>query len=140
MLTIDDALAGITSATYRRWIEHDTPNGNWSRRRFQETVTTLNRNQIRYVVNKKHPSEKRRHPTRSAHDTGFIRASHALSHHERSQMSPAPPQSLKMLYSEPGEACGHVRASESTPPHRRKAPRQWQNTTNRALTESDRQP
>ena len=70
---------------------------------------------------------RERHPTRSAHDTGFIRASRALSHHERSQMPPAPPQSLKMLYSEPGEACGHVRASESTPPHRRKAPHQAHN-------------
>lgn len=61
MLTIDDALADITSVTYRRWIEHDTPSGAWSRRRFQETVTTLNRDQVRYVVNKAHPSERRIH-------------------------------------------------------------------------------
>lgn len=61
MRTIDEALENITGATYTRWIEHDTPSGNWSRRRFQESVTTLNRDQIRYVVNKKHPSEKRRH-------------------------------------------------------------------------------
>ena len=50
MLTIDEALAGITSATYRRWIEHDTPNGNWSRRRFQETENVINRDQIWYQI------------------------------------------------------------------------------------------
>ena len=61
MIDLDEALENITGATYTRWIEHDTPSGNWSRRRFQESVTTLNRDQIRYVVNKKHPSEKRRH-------------------------------------------------------------------------------
>lgn len=61
MINLDEALENVTGATYRRWIEHDTPNGNWSRRRFQETVTTLNRDQIRYLVNKKHPSERRVH-------------------------------------------------------------------------------
>lgn len=60
-ITLDEALADITSATYRRWIEHDTPSGNWSRRRFQETENVINRDQIRYLVSKKHPSEKRRH-------------------------------------------------------------------------------
>ena len=41
MISLDEALAGIASATYRRWIEHDTPGGNWSRRRFQETESKL---------------------------------------------------------------------------------------------------
>ena len=61
MLTIDEALENIAHATYRRWIEHDTPGGNWSRRRFQETENVINRDQIRYLIGKKHPSEKRRH-------------------------------------------------------------------------------
>ena len=60
-LSLDEALAGITSATYRRWIEHDTPGGNWSRRRFQETVNVINRDQIRYLIGKTHPSERRIH-------------------------------------------------------------------------------
>lgn len=60
-LSLDEALAGITSATYRRWIEHDTPNGNWSRRRFQETENVINRDQIRYLIGKTHPSERRIH-------------------------------------------------------------------------------
>ena len=60
-LNLDEALENITSATYRRWIEHDTPGGNWSRRRFQETENVINSDQIRYLINKKHPSEKRRH-------------------------------------------------------------------------------
>lgn len=60
-ITLDEALADITSATYRRWIEHDTPNGNWSRRRFQETENVINREQIRFLVNNPQPSEKRRH-------------------------------------------------------------------------------
>ena len=61
MMSLDEALAGITSATYRRWIEHDTPSGAWSRRRFQETENVINRDQIRYLVNKTHPSEKCRY-------------------------------------------------------------------------------
>lgn len=61
MLTIDEALAGITSATYRRWIEHDTPGGNWSRRRFQESTATIYPEQIRFLVNNPQPGEKRRH-------------------------------------------------------------------------------
>ena len=60
-LSLDEALADIASATYRRWIEHDTPSGNWSRRRFQETENVINRDQIRYLIGKAHPSEKRRH-------------------------------------------------------------------------------
>ena len=60
-LTLDEALADITHATYRRWIEHDTPGGNWSRRRFQETENVINREQIRYLIGKEHPSEKRRY-------------------------------------------------------------------------------
>ena len=60
-ITLDEALAGITSATYRRWIEHDTPNGNWSRRRLQETENVINRDQIRYLIGKTHPSEHRIH-------------------------------------------------------------------------------
>lgn len=59
MISLDEALANITHATYRRWIEHDTHNGNWSRRRFQETESVINRDQIRYLVSKKHPSERR---------------------------------------------------------------------------------
>ena len=50
MMSLDEALADITSATYRRWIEHDTPNGNWSRRRFQETENVINRDQIWYQI------------------------------------------------------------------------------------------
>ena len=61
MLTIDEALENIAHATYRRWIEHDTPGGNWSRRRFQETENVINRDLIRYLIGKKHPSEKRQH-------------------------------------------------------------------------------
>lgn len=57
MIDLDEALADITHATYRRWIEHDTPNGNWSRRRFQETENVINRDQIRYLIGKTHPSE-----------------------------------------------------------------------------------
>lgn len=49
-LSLDEALENITHATYRRWIEHDTPNGNWSRRRFQETENVINRDQIRYQI------------------------------------------------------------------------------------------
>ena len=60
-ITLDEALADITIATYRRWIEHDTPNGNWSRRRFQETENVINRDQIRYLVNNPQPGENRRH-------------------------------------------------------------------------------
>ncbi len=60
-LILDEALADITHATYRRWIEHDTPGGNWSRRRFQETENVINRDQIRYLIGKTHPSERRIH-------------------------------------------------------------------------------
>lgn len=49
-ITLDEALADITHATYRRWIEHYTPGGNWSRRRFQETENVINRDQIRYQI------------------------------------------------------------------------------------------
>lgn len=31
MMSLDEALAGITSATYRRWTEHTTHSGAWSR-------------------------------------------------------------------------------------------------------------
>lgn len=61
MMSLDEALADITHATYRRWIEHDTPNGNWSRRRFQETVNIINREQIRFLVNNPQPGENRRY-------------------------------------------------------------------------------
>lgn len=61
MLTIDEALENIAHATYRCWIEHDTPGGNWSRRRFQETENVINREQIRFLVNNPQPGEKRRH-------------------------------------------------------------------------------
>ena len=60
-LNLDEALAGITSATYRRWTEHTTPSGAWSRRRFQETENVINREQIRFLVNNPQPGEKRRH-------------------------------------------------------------------------------
>ena len=50
MISLDEALANITHATYRLWIEHDTHNGNWSRRRFQETENVINRDQIRYQI------------------------------------------------------------------------------------------
>lgn len=61
MLTIDEALENIAHATYRCWFEHDTPGGNWSRRRFQETENVINREQIRFLVNNPQPGEKRRH-------------------------------------------------------------------------------
>ena len=61
MLTIDEALKNINGATYTRWIEHDTPNGNWSRRQFQKTVRTITPEQVRYLVNNPQPGEKRRH-------------------------------------------------------------------------------
>ena len=38
---------------------------------------------------------RERHPARSAHDTGFRRASHALSHRERAHMPPAPHSASK---------------------------------------------
>ena len=60
-LNLDEALENIAHATYRRWIEHDTPGGNWSRRRFQETESVINREQIRFLVNNPQPGEKRRH-------------------------------------------------------------------------------
>lgn len=60
-LSLDKALAGITSATYRRWVEHDTPGGNWSRRQFQKTVRTITPEQVRFLVNNPQPGEKRRH-------------------------------------------------------------------------------
>ena len=60
-LTLDEALENVTSATYRRWIEHDTPGGNWSRRRFQESTATIYPEQIRFLVNNPQPGEKRRH-------------------------------------------------------------------------------
>lgn len=60
-LNLDEALENIAHATYRCWIEHDTPGGNWSRRRFQETENVINREQIRYLIGKEHPSEKRRY-------------------------------------------------------------------------------
>ena len=61
MLTIDEALKNINGATYTRWIEHDTPGGNWSRRQFQKTVRTITPEQVRYLVNNPQPGEKRRH-------------------------------------------------------------------------------
>lgn len=75
-LTLDEALANITSAAYRRWIEHDTPSGNWSRRRFQETENVINRDQIRYLIGKKHPSEKRRHKRGTPLPTRIVLQSH----------------------------------------------------------------
>ncbi len=60
-LSLDEALAGITSATYTRWVEHDTPNGNWSRRQFQKTVRTITPEQVRYLATHPLPGEKRRH-------------------------------------------------------------------------------
>lgn len=50
MIDLDEAPENIAHATYRRWIEHDTPGGNWSRRRFQETENVINRDQIRYQI------------------------------------------------------------------------------------------
>ena len=61
MLTIDEALKNINGATYTRWIEHDTPGGNWSRRQFQKTVRTITPEQVRYLVNNPQSGEKRRH-------------------------------------------------------------------------------
>ena len=60
-LTLDEVLANITSATYRRWTEHTTPSGAWSRRRFQEATNTIYPEQIRFLVNNPQPGEKRRH-------------------------------------------------------------------------------
>lgn len=60
-LNLDEALKNITSATYRRWVEHDTPSGAWSRRRFQESTTTIYPEQIRFLVNNPQPGEKRRY-------------------------------------------------------------------------------
>lgn len=60
-ITLDEALADITHATYRRWIEHDTPGGNWSRRQFQKTVRTITPEQVRYLATHPLPGEKRRH-------------------------------------------------------------------------------
>lgn len=61
MMSLDEVLAGITSATYRRWTEHTTPSGAWSRRRFQEATNTIYPEQIRFLVNNPQPGEKRRH-------------------------------------------------------------------------------
>lgn len=59
MMSLDEVLAGITSATYRRWTEHTTPSGAWSRRRFQEATNTIYPEQIRFLVNNPQPGEKR---------------------------------------------------------------------------------
>lgn len=61
MLTINEALKDITGATYTRWVEHDTPSGNWSRRQFQKTVRTITPEQLRYLATHPLPGEKRRH-------------------------------------------------------------------------------
>ena len=61
MLTIDEALKNITGATYTRWVEHDTPNGKWSRRQFQKTVRTITPEQVRYLATHPLPGEKRRY-------------------------------------------------------------------------------
>ena len=65
MLTIDEALAGITSATYRRWIEHDTPGGNWARRasRNQQPLFTPSK----YASSSTIRSRARSADTRRAH-------------------------------------------------------------------------
>ena len=61
MPTIDESLKSITGATHTRWVEHDTPNGNWSRRQFQKTVRTITPEQVRYLATHPLPGEKRRH-------------------------------------------------------------------------------
>lgn len=61
MLTIDESLKDITGAAYTRWIEHDTPNGNWSRRQFQKTVRAITPEQVRYLAAHPLPGEKRQH-------------------------------------------------------------------------------
>lgn len=61
MMTIDEALDGITSATYTRWIEHRTESGNWSRRRHQETRHTITPEQITYLASHPLHGEKRTH-------------------------------------------------------------------------------
>lgn len=75
-LNLDEALENITCATYRRWIEHDTPNGNWSRRRFQESTATIYPEQIRFLVNNPQPGEKRRHKRGTPLPTRIIFQSH----------------------------------------------------------------
>ena len=76
MLTIDEALENIAHATYRCWIEHDTPSGAWSRRRFQETENVINREQIRFLVNNPQPGEKRRHKRGTPLPTRIVVESH----------------------------------------------------------------
>lgn len=60
-MSVDEALEGITSATYTSWIEHRTESGNWSRRRHQETRRTLGPLQVQYLANNPLSREKRRH-------------------------------------------------------------------------------
>ena len=75
-LNLDDALENITSATYRRWTEHTTPSGAWSRRRFQETENVINREQIRFLVNNPQPGEKCRHKRGTPLPTRIVVESH----------------------------------------------------------------
>ena len=75
-LNLDDALENITSATYRRWTEHTTPSGAWSRRRFQESTTTIYPEQIRFLVNNPQTGEKRRHVGGTPLTTRIVVESH----------------------------------------------------------------
>lgn len=76
MTSLDEALADITHATYRRWTEHTTPSGAWSRRRFQEATNTIYPDQIRFLVNNPQPDEKRRHKHGTPLPTRIVFQSH----------------------------------------------------------------
>lgn len=73
---LDEALENITSATYRRWTEHTTASGAWSRRRFQEATATIYPEQIRFLVNNPQPGEKRRHKRGTPLPTRIVVESH----------------------------------------------------------------
>lgn len=90
MMSIDEALEGIASATYTSWIEHRTESGNWSRRQHQKTRRILSPAQVRHLVKNPLPREKRRHlrntplPTRTVleHDEHTRTVATVEYHHQ----------------------------------------------------------
>ena len=46
MMTIDETLEGVTSATCTQWVEHTTKSGKWSRKRWREHLYGAKRRHI----------------------------------------------------------------------------------------------
>ena len=62
MMTIGEALEGITSATCTQWVEHTTKSGKRSRKRWREHKGTVTRDNVRFLVENQHLyGAKRRH-------------------------------------------------------------------------------